>query len=91
MPIAQIEEPISRKPLRLWPGVVIVVLQGLCRFVLPIVVPEALFFAVLAGVAGGLAIVVWWALFSRAPWIDRLGAIVLMIVALVATPLVLPP
>jgi outer membrane protein assembly factor BamB len=32
-----------------------------------------------------LAVVVWWAFFSRAPWSERLGAIVLMIVALVAT------
>ena len=34
---------------------------------------------------GGLAIVVWWAFFSRAPWFERWGAVVLMIVALAAT------
>ena len=34
---------------------------------------------------GALAIVVWWVFFSRAPWSERWGAIVLMIVALVAT------
>jgi outer membrane protein assembly factor BamB len=33
----------------------------------------------------GLAIVVWWVLFSRAPWPDRLGAIVFMVVAVFAT------
>ena len=39
----------------------------------------------LGGVFGGLAIVVWWAFLSRAPRSDRWGAVVLMIVALVAT------
>ena len=39
----------------------------------------------LGGLVGGLAIVVWWVFFSRAPWSERLGAVVLMIVALVAT------
>src|SRR6267143_1369848 len=35
---------------------------------------------------GGLTIVVWWLFFSRAPWSERVGAIVLMGVALFATP-----
>jgi outer membrane protein assembly factor BamB len=89
MTIAQTDEPTSQKPLRLWPGVVIVVLQLLGMFVLPIVVPKALIYSVLGGVVGALAIVVWWAFFSRARWFERLGAIVLMIVALVATRFVL--
>ncbi len=85
MTIAQTDEPTPQKPLRLWPGVVVVVLQWLVRFVVPIVVPEALFFGVIGGLVGGLAIVVWWLFFSRAPWSERLGAVVLMIVALFAT------
>jgi len=89
MTIAQIDEPTSRKPLRLWPGVVIVVLQWLGRFVVPIFVPEALPFGVIGGLAGGLAIVVWWAFFSRAPRIERLGAVGLMIVAVFATQYIL--
>jgi outer membrane protein assembly factor BamB len=40
---------------------------------------------VMGGLVGALVIVVWWVLFSRAPWTERLGAIVLMIVALFAT------
>ena len=82
-------ESTLQKPLRLWPGVVIVMLQWLGRFVVPIVEPEALFFGVIGGFLGGLAIVVWWAFFSRASRSERWGAIVLMIVALFATPYIL--
>ena len=39
----------------------------------------------IGGVVGGLAVVLWWLFFSRAAWLDRLGAIVLMIVAVAAT------
>ncbi len=90
--LKQNHEPTLKKPLRLWPGVVAAVLLILVRFVVPIVAPEArffglpaTFFGVIGGVAGGLAIIVWWVFFSRARWSERLGAIVLMIVALVAT------
>ena len=89
MHLKQTDKPISQKPLRLWPGVVIVVLQLLGMFVLPVVVPGALIVGMLSGVVGALAILVWWAFFSRAPRIERWGAIVLMIVAMVATRLVL--
>ena len=85
MTIAQTVEPTPQKPLRLWPGVVIVMLQWLVRFGVPRVVPEALGFGVLGGVLGGLAIVVWWAFFSRAPRFERWGAVVLMMVAMGAT------
>ena len=82
---AQVDEPTRQKPLRLWPGVVAVVLQWLARFGVPIVVPGAMVFGVFGGLFGGLAIVVWWAFFSRAPRSERWGAVVLMIAALVAT------
>ena len=82
---AQTDEPTLQKPLRLWPGVVIVMLQWLFRFGVPIVVPEATLFGVIAGLIGGLAVVVWWAFFSRAPRSERWGAVVLMIVAPAAT------
>ncbi len=80
-----------QKPLRLWPGVVAVVLTWLVRFGLPLVAPEALEYSVLAGFVGGLAVVVWWAFFSRAPIFDRWFAIVLMIVAMAATSRILHP
>ena len=78
-------EPTRQKPLRLWPGVVALTLQWLVRFGIPIVVPGAMAFGVLGGIFGGLAIVAWWAFLSRAPQSERWGAVVLMIVALVAT------
>ncbi|HEX8162311.1 MAG TPA: PQQ-binding-like beta-propeller repeat protein [Pyrinomonadaceae bacterium] len=79
------------RPLRLWPGVALVILMLLVRFVLPAVVPEAILVAMIGEVVGALAIIVWWLFFSRAPWPERVGALVLMIVALVATKRVVHP
>jgi len=83
--------PISQKPLRLWPGVVAVTLQWLLRYGLPVVWPGSLEYSVLGALLGLPVIVLWWLFFSRAPWVDRLGAIVLMIVALAATRRFLDP
>jgi outer membrane protein assembly factor BamB len=87
MTIAQTGEPTPRKRLRLWPGVVAVVLLWLVRFGLKIVVPgfKGFRLGMMGGLLGALAVVVWWAFFSRARWSERLGAIVLMIAALFAT------
>ena len=83
------QEPSQRKTLRLWPGIVIVILQWLFRFVLPVFIPGALVIGVFGGLLGGLAILVWWAFFSRALRSERWGGVVLMIAALVATPRIL--
>ncbi len=75
---------IPEKPLRLWPGVVaaaVIVTGLLAAFVLP----DATIVGMLSAVVGGAAAVLWWVFFSRAPWIDRLGAILVMVVAVVAT------
>ena len=87
---AQVDETIFQKPLRLWPGVVAVVLQWL-GFLLPRVAPEAGIYGMLGAAFAGLVVVVWWLFFSRAPWLERVGAIVLMPVAVVATKQVVHP
>jgi len=71
----------TQKPLRLWPAVVIAIVQLLVMFGAPVVAPDAGPIGMLGGVVGALAIVVWWVFFSRAPWFERVGAIVLMVVA----------
>ncbi|MEK6325675.1 MAG: PQQ-binding-like beta-propeller repeat protein [Acidobacteriota bacterium] len=88
MTLSNADEPAPRKPLRLWPGVVAVVLQWLLWFGVPVGVPDAMIFAMIGGVVCGLAVVLWWLFFSRAPWSERVGAIVLMVVALFATKLI---
>src|SRR5580700_8210775 len=85
MTLSQTGKPTPRKPLRLWPGVVIVILQLLLRYAVPVVAPDAMLIGLLAGPVAGLAVVLWWLFFSRAPWSERLGAVGLMIVALIAT------
>jgi outer membrane protein assembly factor BamB len=80
-----------KKPLRLWPGVVIVILQWLVRFAIPAVVPgyTATQIGVFGGLFGGLAIVVWWVFFSRAARVERWTALILMILALTLTSLLI--
>jgi outer membrane protein assembly factor BamB len=72
-------------PLRLWPGVVIVALQWLARFVIPTFAPGFLLYGVMAGMAGGVAIGIWWLFFSRAPRFERVAAPVVLLFATAAT------
>ena len=69
------------KPLRLWPGVAGGALVALSLVVVPIVAPAAQVLSLGGAVLGGLIIVLWWLLFSRAPWLERLAAIVIGVVA----------
>ena len=82
----------SRTPLRLWPGVVIAILLVILRYVVPPVGAEAEIYSMpvaIIGILGGvwcaIAIVLWWLFFSRAPWAERLGAVIVMPAALFAT------
>src|SRR5215472_8573125 len=75
----------ARKLLRVWPGVVIVILMWLIKYGQPVVAPDAVLYGVFAGFVGGVAIVLWWLLLGRARWFERLGAVALMIVGLFAT------
>ncbi len=66
---------------------VIVVLLLVARFGVKAVVPGFRGFALGMQWALGaaVAVVLWWTFFSRARWLDRVGAIVVMIVGLAAT------
>src|SRR5258708_22904622 len=79
----------GERPLRLWPGAVAVMLQWLVRFGTPIVAPDAMIVAGIGELVGAVAVLVWWAFFSRVPHFKRWGAVVLMIVALAPTPWIL--
>ena len=82
---SQIEPPNLRKPLRLWPGVALLILQWLLWFVVPYFGPGALLYGVFGGVLCGLAIALWWLFLSRAPWLERVSALLLIVLALIGT------
>ena len=84
-------EQTPRKPLRLWPGVATVVPQWLALIVFTLFVPEGLFYGIIAGLVGGLVVAVWWLFFSRAPWLERVGALLLMPIAMIATSQIVHP
>jgi outer membrane protein assembly factor BamB len=69
------------RPLRLWPGIAVVVAILAVRYVAPLVLEGAGGLAVVAGMAGAALILLWWLLFSRAQWIERIGAVALTVLA----------
>jgi len=65
------------------------VLLCLLRYVVPLVAADLGFYGFVGAAVCALSIVVWWLVFSRAAWLERVGAIVLMVVAVFAvSPLV---
>ena len=74
-----------RKPLRVWPGVVLATVLALAWYVVPLFKLEGAEIGMAAGFASVLGIILWWLFFSRAPWPERLAAPGLMIAALAAT------
>src|SRR5688572_16952676 len=83
--------PDARKPLRLWPGVFAVTLQWLLMYGMPLVFPQFGGSAIIAGLAAALIVLLWWLFFSRALWVERLTAIALMILAVIAIGPLLDP
>ncbi len=83
--------PTLPKPLRLWPGVALLVLMALFRFGVPVFLPAESAVAFLGSLACGLLILLWWLCFSRAPWLERIGAVLLIAAALFATKRVVHP
>ena len=74
--------------LRLWPGVIAAALLVIVRFVVPRLMTDGGIVAVFGAIACAVLILLWWLFFSRAPWIERLGAIAVGALALGATSLV---
>lgn len=75
--------------IRLWPGVAAVAAQWMLRYGVTAVYPDAAPYAVGGAIVLGLLVLVWWLFFSRLPWLDRLGAVVLMAAAMAVTPRIL--
>jgi outer membrane protein assembly factor BamB len=75
----------QKKHLRLWPGLALLIIQLILRFVVPIFVPDAVALGVFGGLLLGLAIIIWWAFFSRAHIFERWAAVALMIISLSVT------
>ncbi len=74
--------PAAKKPLRIWPGAILAILQVLLWFVVPRLLPDRELWGLLGTVVAAVAILLWWIFFSRAPWVERLGAIVLIFAAI---------
>ena len=75
------------KPLRLWPGVMFAVAMVVLYFAAPMALPDVELPVGLMGMmVGAIGILIWWLFFSRAPWVERIGAILLMVVAVFVMP-----
>jgi outer membrane protein assembly factor BamB len=74
---------IPQKPLRLWPGIVAVVIQWIFRLVVKAAVPgiKGFGYAVMGSLALAIVLVIWWAFFSRARRWERFGALALIVAA----------
>jgi hypothetical protein len=80
------------RALRLWPGIALGITLILLTYVAPQLAPDAEilgmpfgFLGVLSGLVCAVAIVLWWLLFSRAPWMERLAAPALVVVGIIVT------
>jgi outer membrane protein assembly factor BamB len=84
-------ESSSEKPLRLWPGVAGAIIVVFARFVIAPLVPGGGLVGLLVGTAGAALILLWWLFFSRAPWVERIGVVLLIGLAAVMTRLFVHP
>src|SRR5688500_5798994 len=83
--MTQSHETAARKPLRLWPALVIIGLQIAGVALAPVVSEDPMLVGIGAVVGGALLIVLWWLIFSRALWLERIGALVLMVLLALVT------
>ncbi len=76
--------PTVRASLRLWPALAIVVAMLVATFGIGLVYPGTTvqFMAMMFGpMVGGVLLLIWWLAFSRAPWLDRLAATLIAVLA----------
>lgn len=74
----------SRKPLRTWPALTIGVLAAAVIVGGPLVQPGEPW-PLLGGAAGAVLLLLWWLLASRARWMERIGVLLLLVLAVIAT------
>lgn len=89
---------MDNTPLRLWPGVALVVFQGVAAYVVPWLLPETEIsglpigiVGLFASIAAGLGVLIWWLFFSRARSSERLFALAVIVIAVIATRAVAHP
>src|SRR5687767_8974534 len=83
--MTQSHDTAARKPLRLWPALVIIGLQIAGVALAPVVSEDPMLVGIGAVVGGAVLIVLWWLIFSRALWLERIGALVLMVLLALVT------
>lgn len=78
---------MTQKLLRVWPGIVAVVLLWLSRFGIKAVIPGIDGFgkAMMTSFVFTVILIIWWAFFSRARYLERLGALGVIGLALYGT------
>ena len=78
---------VPQNLLRVWPGVVAVVLQWVFRFGVKEFFPgiQGFGYAVIGSLAFAAVILLWWMFFSRARWRERFGALGVIAIAVAAT------
>lgn len=80
------------KPLRLWPGIALVVVQLFSFMVLPSLTPDAeIPWGLMGGVGSSLLIWLWWLLGSRAAWLERGAALILLVIAIIGSKPIVHP
>lgn len=70
---------------------VLVAVQWLLWFVIPLFFPGTMMLALIGAAAGGLGVLVWWFFFSRLPWSERLGVVALMVASVVVLQRIVHP
>ena len=74
-----------RPPLRLWPGVAAAAVLLIAGVIVPFVLPAWTEIGQIAAIVSAFIIMVWWLAFSRAPWVERIGALAVMAIAVLIT------